>query len=71
MRTKRKDGFVIKGHGNLIVTGLAISWGGKDAYYISLQQELTDAGTKFTFSLKKKYFTFFVCLFCFFTILKS
>lgn len=51
MRTKKKDGFAIKGYGNLTVTGLAISWGGKDAYYISLQQELTDTGTKCTFSL--------------------
>ncbi|KAF5906965.1 DNA polymerase theta, partial [Clarias magur] len=42
MRTKRKDGFAIKGHDNLIVTGLSICWGGKDAYYISLQQKLTD-----------------------------
>ncbi|KAM9450755.1 DNA polymerase theta isoform 2-T2 [Clarias gariepinus] len=42
MRTKRKDGFAIKEHDNLIVTGLSICWGGKDAYYISLQQKLTD-----------------------------
>ncbi|XP_060747500.1 DNA polymerase theta isoform X2 [Tachysurus vachellii] len=42
MRTKRKDGFAIKGHENLIVTGLSICWGGKDAYYVSLQQELAD-----------------------------
>ncbi|KAB5548918.1 hypothetical protein PHYPO_G00061210 [Pangasianodon hypophthalmus] len=41
-RTKRKDGFAIKGHENLIVTGLSICWGGKDAYYVSLQEELTD-----------------------------
>ncbi|XP_058272098.1 DNA polymerase theta isoform X2 [Hemibagrus wyckioides] len=42
MRTKRKDGFAMKGHENLVVTGLSICWGGKDAYYISLQQELAD-----------------------------
>ncbi|MCI4386592.1 hypothetical protein PGIGA_G00064270 [Pangasianodon gigas] len=41
-KTKRKDGFAIKGHENLIVTGLSICWGGKDAYYVSLQEELTD-----------------------------
>lgn len=51
VRTKRKDGFAIKGHENLIVTGLAVSWGGKEAYYISLQQELTDTGTTYTFFL--------------------
>lgn len=49
MRSERKDGFAVIGHENLIVTGLAISWGGKDAYYISLQQELTDTGTKYLF----------------------
>ncbi|KAK3555997.1 hypothetical protein QTP86_034344 [Hemibagrus guttatus] len=42
MRTKRKDGFAMKGHENLIVIGLSICWGGKDAYYISLQQKLAD-----------------------------
>ncbi|XP_060792093.1 DNA polymerase theta isoform X2 [Neoarius graeffei] len=42
MRTKRKDGFPVKGHENLFVTGLSICWGGKDAYYVSLQKELTD-----------------------------
>ncbi|MCJ8740817.1 hypothetical protein PDJAM_G00063470 [Pangasius djambal] len=41
-RTERKDGFAIKGHENLIVTGLSVSWGGKDAYYVSLQEELTN-----------------------------
>lgn len=52
IRTKRKDGFAIKGHENLIVTGLSICWGGKDAYYVSLQQELADTGTKCTFHFK-------------------
>uniref|UniRef100_A0A4W4EB21 DNA polymerase theta n=1 Tax=Electrophorus electricus TaxID=8005 RepID=A0A4W4EB21_ELEEL len=42
MRIKRKDGFVIKGHENLIVTGISVCWGRKDAYYVSLQNELTD-----------------------------
>ncbi|XP_046723327.1 DNA polymerase theta isoform X2 [Silurus meridionalis] len=42
MRTKRKDGFAIEGHESLIVTGLSVCWGGKDAYYVSLQQELAD-----------------------------
>lgn len=49
MRTKRKDGFAMKGHKNLVVTGLSICWGGKDAYYISLQQELADTGMKCMF----------------------
>lgn len=59
MRIKRKDGFAIKGHENLFVTGLSICWGGKDAYYISLQQELTDTGTKCTFSLSMHICFFF------------
>ncbi|KAL7844280.1 hypothetical protein SRHO_G00228190 [Serrasalmus rhombeus] len=42
MRNNRKHGFVMKGHENLIVIGLSVCWGGKDAYYISLQEELTD-----------------------------
>ncbi|XP_076835722.1 DNA polymerase theta isoform X2 [Brachyhypopomus gauderio] len=40
--SRRKDGFVIKGHEDMIVTGISVCWGGKDAYYVSLQQELTD-----------------------------
>uniref|UniRef100_A0A3B4C9X6 DNA polymerase theta n=1 Tax=Pygocentrus nattereri TaxID=42514 RepID=A0A3B4C9X6_PYGNA len=42
MRNNRKHGFVMKGHENLIVIGLSVCWGGKDAYYLSLQEELTD-----------------------------
>ncbi|XP_036445013.1 DNA polymerase theta [Colossoma macropomum] len=42
MRNKRKDGFVIKGHENLVIIGISVCWGGKDAYYLSLQEELTD-----------------------------
>lgn len=59
MRTKRRDGFAIKGHENLIVTGLSICWGGKDAYYVSLQQEQADMGTKCTFSLSTFLLTVF------------
>ncbi|XP_062868243.1 DNA polymerase theta, partial [Trichomycterus rosablanca] len=44
MRNRRKDGFVLKGLDDLVVTGISLSWGGKDAYYVSLQQELPDTG---------------------------
>uniref|UniRef100_A0A4W3GYT0 DNA polymerase theta n=1 Tax=Callorhinchus milii TaxID=7868 RepID=A0A4W3GYT0_CALMI len=37
-------GFAMNGHKGLVVTGLCVCWGGKDAYYISLQEreESTD-----------------------------
>nr|XP_033798472.1 DNA polymerase theta isoform X2 [Geotrypetes seraphini] len=35
----KDDGFPIKGCEDILVVGLAVCWGGKDAYYISLQQE--------------------------------
>ncbi|XP_015196626.2 DNA polymerase theta isoform X1 [Lepisosteus oculatus] len=37
--TPRKDGFPIKGNEDLVVTGISVCWGGRDVYYISLQQE--------------------------------
>uniref|UniRef100_W5KBV8 DNA polymerase theta n=1 Tax=Astyanax mexicanus TaxID=7994 RepID=W5KBV8_ASTMX len=42
VRNKRKDGFVLKGHESLVITGVSVCWGGKDAYFLSLQEELTD-----------------------------
>ncbi|XP_061105385.1 LOW QUALITY PROTEIN: DNA polymerase theta [Conger conger] len=38
------DGFPVKGNQVLILTGLSVCWGGKDAYYISLlrDQPITD-----------------------------
>ncbi|TRY99611.1 hypothetical protein DNTS_004811 [Danionella cerebrum] len=41
-RNKRKDGFLLRGCVDRVVVGLSISWGAKDAYFISLQQELSD-----------------------------
>ncbi|XP_069058813.1 DNA polymerase theta isoform X2 [Pleurodeles waltl] len=40
----KDDGFPIKGCEDLLVVGMAVCWGGKDAYFISLQkkQEQTD-----------------------------
>lgn len=35
----RFDGFPVKGCDDILVTGLAVCWGGRDAYYISLQKE--------------------------------
>ncbi|KAI5134986.1 Dna polymerase Theta [Manis pentadactyla] len=34
------DGFPVKGCDDILVVGLAICWGGRDAYYFSLQKEL-------------------------------
>ncbi|EPQ13387.1 DNA polymerase theta [Myotis brandtii] len=37
--TPIRDGFPVKGCDDILVVGLAVCWGGKDAYYISLQKE--------------------------------
>lgn len=34
----KDDGFPVQGCEDVLVVGLAVCWGGKDAYYISLQQ---------------------------------
>ncbi|XP_069722926.1 DNA polymerase theta isoform X2 [Phaenicophaeus curvirostris] len=34
----KHDGFPVQGCEDILVVGLAVCWGGKDAYYISLQQ---------------------------------
>ncbi|CAH2218762.1 DNA polymerase theta [Pelobates cultripes] len=34
----KEDGLPIKGWDDLVVVGLAVCWGGKDAYYLSLQK---------------------------------
>ncbi|XP_019329649.1 PREDICTED: DNA polymerase theta [Aptenodytes forsteri] len=34
----KDDGFPVQGCKDILVVGLAVCWGGKDAYYISLQQ---------------------------------
>ncbi|KAM6290845.1 DNA polymerase theta isoform 1-T2 [Porphyrio hochstetteri] len=34
----KDDGFPVRGCEDILVVGLAVCWGGKDAYYISLQQ---------------------------------
>ncbi|XP_068813954.1 DNA polymerase theta isoform X2 [Struthio camelus] len=35
----KDDGFPVQGCEGILVVGLAVCWGGKDAYYISLQQK--------------------------------
>ncbi|XP_064375845.1 DNA polymerase theta isoform X4 [Dromaius novaehollandiae] len=35
----KDDGFPVQGCEDILVVGLAVCWGGKDAYYISLQQK--------------------------------
>ncbi|XP_064142893.1 DNA polymerase theta isoform X4 [Loxodonta africana] len=35
----REDGFPVKDHEDALVVGLAVCWGGSDAYYFSLQKE--------------------------------
>ncbi|XP_037692415.1 DNA polymerase theta isoform X2 [Choloepus didactylus] len=37
--THIRDGFPVKGCDDLLVVGLAVCWGGRDAYYVSLQRE--------------------------------
>ncbi|KAG9334257.1 hypothetical protein JZ751_008345 [Albula glossodonta] len=43
-RTKNVDGFPVRGNEVLVVTGVSVCWGGKDAYYVSLlrEQPITD-----------------------------
>ncbi|XP_054985461.1 DNA polymerase theta [Sorex araneus] len=41
--TLRDDGFPVKGCDDLLVVGLAVCWGGRDAYYFSLQKEQKDS----------------------------
>uniref|UniRef100_A0A8C7EC43 DNA polymerase theta n=1 Tax=Nothoprocta perdicaria TaxID=30464 RepID=A0A8C7EC43_NOTPE len=43
------DGFPVQGCEDVLVVGLAVCWGGKDAYYISLQQ--SQAETEISMSL--------------------
>ncbi|KFQ33857.1 DNA polymerase theta, partial [Mesitornis unicolor] len=45
----KDDGFPIQGCEDILVVGLAVCWGGKDAYYISLQQ--TQDQTEISMSL--------------------
>ncbi|XP_053313057.1 DNA polymerase theta [Spea bombifrons] len=35
----KEDGLVVAGREDLLLVGLAVCWGGKDAYYLSLQKE--------------------------------
>ncbi|XP_004709845.1 DNA polymerase theta [Echinops telfairi] len=37
----RDDGFPVKDYDDVLVVGLAVCWGGSDAYYFSLQKEQT------------------------------
>jgi hypothetical protein len=40
----RDDGFPVQGSDDILVVGLAVCWGGRDAYYFSLQKEQTHSG---------------------------
>lgn len=40
----KDDGFPVQGCEDILVVGLAVCWGGKDAYYISLQQTQDQTG---------------------------
>ncbi|XP_051870212.1 DNA polymerase theta [Pristis pectinata] len=40
----KTDGFEVSSHKDLVVIGLCVSWGGKDAYYISLQDGQQNTG---------------------------
>lgn len=37
-------GFPVHGSDGVVVVGLAVCWGGKDAYYLSLQKEHQHSG---------------------------
>uniref|UniRef100_A0A8B9KFT4 DNA polymerase theta n=1 Tax=Astyanax mexicanus TaxID=7994 RepID=A0A8B9KFT4_ASTMX len=37
VRNKRKDGFVLKGHESLVITGVSVCWGGKDVLFLELK----------------------------------
>ncbi|XP_052014320.1 DNA polymerase theta isoform X2 [Apodemus sylvaticus] len=37
--TVEDDGFPVRGSDGAVIVGLAVCWGGKDAYYLSLQKE--------------------------------
>ncbi|XP_068127042.1 DNA polymerase theta [Hyperolius riggenbachi] len=38
-RTVKEDGLAIQGWDDVLLVGVAVCWGGKDAYYLSLQRE--------------------------------
>lgn len=38
------DGFPVPGCDDMLVVGLAVCWGGRDAYYFSLQKEQKSSG---------------------------
>ena len=40
----RDDGFPVKDCDDILLVGLAVCWGGKDAYYFSLQKEQKHSG---------------------------
>lgn len=48
MKSLKKDGFPVKGDEGLVVVGISVCWGAKDAYYVSLQQDQTSTGSKIT-----------------------
>lgn len=40
----RDDGIPVKGCDDILLVGLAVCWGGRDAYYFSLQKEQKHPG---------------------------
>ena len=42
--TVEDDGFPVRGSDGAVVVGLAVCWGGKDAYYLSLQRDQKQSG---------------------------
>jgi len=38
------DGFPVRGEDGLVLMGLSVCWGARDAYYVSLQQEQSASG---------------------------
>lgn len=45
-QAKKDDGLPIPGWDDVLLVGLAVCWGGKDAYYLSLQREQDPSGIR-------------------------
>lgn len=49
------DGFPVPNSDGLVLTGLAVCWGSRDAYYVSLQQEQSEGKHMFDGEKKLKH----------------
>ncbi|KAJ4944881.1 hypothetical protein JOQ06_013421 [Pogonophryne albipinna] len=56
-RLHRDDGFPIIDRDGLVLIGLSVCWGARDAYYVSLQQEQSKGGVVVTWDIIQVYKT--------------